>query len=36
MPYTPVLATLGYVFHPDDGRVLLIHRNKRRGDPHWG
>jgi 8-oxo-dGTP diphosphatase len=36
MPYTPILATLGYVFHPADGRVLLIHRNKRQDDPHLG
>ena len=36
MPYQPVLATLGYVFHPEDGRVLLIHRNKRPNDAHLG
>jgi 8-oxo-dGTP diphosphatase len=36
MPYTPILATLGYVFSPDGKRVLLIHRNARAGDPHLG
>jgi 8-oxo-dGTP diphosphatase len=36
MPYTPILATLGYVFSPDERRVLLIHRNTRPGDPHLG
>jgi 8-oxo-dGTP diphosphatase len=36
MPYTPTLATLGYVFSPDGERVLLIHRNARPGDAHFG
>jgi 8-oxo-dGTP diphosphatase len=36
MPYTPILATLGYVFSPDERRVLLIHRNARPGDQHLG
>jgi 8-oxo-dGTP diphosphatase len=36
MPYTPILATLGYLFAPDGARVLLIHRNKRAGDAHLG
>jgi 8-oxo-dGTP diphosphatase len=36
MPYTPILATLGYVFSPDRRRVLLIHRNARPGDQHLG
>ena len=36
MPYTPVLATLGYVFAPGGGEVLLIHRNRRPGDAHLG
>jgi 8-oxo-dGTP diphosphatase len=35
-PYTPILATLGYVLSPDGGRVLLVHRNKRPGDAHLG
>lgn len=36
MPYTPILATLGYVLSPDGGRVLLIHRNRRTDDAHFG
>jgi 8-oxo-dGTP diphosphatase len=36
MPYTPILATLGYVLSTDGRRVLLIHRNRRRDDPHFG
>lgn len=36
MPYTPVLATLGYVFSPDGSRVLMIHRNARPDDAHFG
>jgi 8-oxo-dGTP diphosphatase len=36
MPYTPILATLGYVLSPDGARVLLIHRNARAGDQHYG
>ena len=36
MPYTPILATLGYVFSPDGRRVLLVHRTARPGDAHLG
>jgi 8-oxo-dGTP diphosphatase len=36
MPYTPVLATLAYVLSPDGKRVLLVHRNRRPQDPHFG
>src|SRR5690349_15003004 len=36
MPYTPILATLGYVLSPDGRRVLMIHRNVRDGDHHLG
>jgi 8-oxo-dGTP diphosphatase len=36
MPYTPILATLGYVFSPDGQRVLLINRNARACDLHLG
>jgi 8-oxo-dGTP diphosphatase len=36
MPYTPILATLGYVFSPDGQRVLMIHRNARSDDLHLG
>jgi 8-oxo-dGTP diphosphatase len=34
--YTPILATLGYVLSPDGRQVLLIHRNRRPEDAHWG
>jgi 8-oxo-dGTP diphosphatase len=36
MPYTPILATLAYMLSPDGKRVLLIHRNRRPDDPHFG
>lgn len=36
MTYTPVLATLGYVFSPDRSRVLMVHRTARPGDAHLG
>ncbi len=36
MPYTPILATLGYVLSPDRSKVLMIHRNTREGDHHLG
>jgi 8-oxo-dGTP diphosphatase len=35
-PYTPILATLGYILSPDGSRVLLVHRNKRPADAHLG
>ncbi|GMU44672.1 MAG: 8-oxo-dGTP diphosphatase [Xanthomonadales bacterium] len=36
MPYTPILATLGYVLSSDRRRVLLVHRNARADDAHLG
>ncbi len=37
MPFTPILATLGYVFTPERDRVLLVHRTARgESDPHFG
>jgi 8-oxo-dGTP diphosphatase len=36
MPYTPILATLGYVMSPDGRKTLLIHRNTRDDDHHLG
>lgn len=36
MPYTPIVATLGYVLSPDRRRVLMIHRNARAEDQHLG
>jgi len=35
-PYTPILATLGYVMSPNGRRVLMVHRNRRPGDAHLG
>lgn len=34
--YTPILATLGYVMSPDGDSVLMIHRNARPDDLHFG
>lgn len=36
MPYTPIVATLGYILSPDRRQVLMIHRNARPGDQHLG
>ncbi|MCC6748556.1 MAG: 8-oxo-dGTP diphosphatase [Deltaproteobacteria bacterium] len=36
MPYTPIVATLGYVLSPDASQVLMIHRNARSDDAHYG
>ncbi|MCC7634872.1 NUDIX hydrolase [Stenotrophomonas rhizophila] len=36
MPYTPIVATLGYVLSPDGKQALMIHRNARPGDHHLG
>lgn len=36
MPYTPILVTLGYVFSPNGEEVLMIHRNARPEDTHFG
>jgi 8-oxo-dGTP diphosphatase len=34
--YCPILATLAYVMSEDKSKVLLIHRNKREDDIHFG
>ena len=34
--YKPVIGTLGYVLSPDRKSVLLVHRNARPGDHHFG
>ena len=34
--YQPVLATLAYILSPDGKQVLMIHRNKRLDDVHYG
>jgi len=36
MPYTPILATLGYVLSEDRASVLMVHRTARANDPHLG
>ena len=36
MPYTPILATLGYIMSPNGKETLLIHRNSRDDDHHLG
>lgn len=36
MPYTPILATLGYIVDADRRRVLLVHRNARAHDEQLG
>jgi 8-oxo-dGTP diphosphatase len=36
MHYTPILATLGYVFAADRCSVLMVHRNARPEDSHFG
>lgn len=35
-PYTPIVATLGYILSPDRKKTLLVHRNSRRDDEHLG
>lgn len=35
-PYTPILATLGYVLSADGEKVLLIHRDTRPDDLAYG
>lgn len=34
--YTPILATLAYILSPDRKSVLMIHRNTRPDDLHFG
>lgn len=36
MPYQPILATLGYIVDPTRRQTLLIHRNVRADDAHYG
>ena len=36
MPYTPIVATLGYVLSPDGREALLVHRTARDDDQHLG
>lgn len=34
--YKPILASLAYIISPDGKQVLLVHRNKRIDDIHYG
>lgn len=34
--YTPILATLAYIMSPEGTSVLMIHRNARPDDLHYG
>jgi 8-oxo-dGTP diphosphatase len=36
MLYTPIVATLGYVLSPDGEHVLMVQRNARPDDLHYG
>lgn len=36
MPCQPILATLAYVLSPDRRHVLMVHRNARPDDAHYG
>jgi len=36
MPYTPILATLGYICSPDGRHVLMVHRSARADDQQLG
>ncbi|RUM37096.1 MAG: 7,8-dihydro-8-oxoguanine triphosphatase [Desulfobulbus sp.] len=36
MMYMPIIGTLGYILSPDGEKVLLVHRNARKGDHHLG
>jgi 8-oxo-dGTP diphosphatase len=34
--YTPIVASLGYIMSPDGKQTLLVHRNRRKDDQHFG
>jgi 8-oxo-dGTP diphosphatase len=36
VPYAPILATLGYVLSPDGRDVLMLRRDRRPDDLHFG
>jgi len=36
MPYTPIIGTLGFILSPDRRETLLVHRNARTNDAHFG
>ncbi|MCB2181003.1 MAG: 8-oxo-dGTP diphosphatase [Desulfobulbaceae bacterium] len=35
-PYSPIVATLGFILSPDRTHTLLVHRNAREEDLHLG
>ncbi len=34
--YTPIVGALGYILSPDGSKTLLVHRNARKDDSHFG
>lgn len=34
--YTPILATLGFIVSTDGQKTLMVHRNRRLDDQHYG
>ena len=34
--YTPIIATLGFILSPMGDKTLLVHRNRRPDDQHFG
>src|SRR3990167_9944498 len=34
--YQPILGTLGYILSPDRQQILMVHRNKKKGDCFLG
>lgn len=34
--YTPIIATLGFILSPGGDKILLVHRNRRPDDYHFG
>ena len=34
--YNPILATLGFILSADGDKTLMVHRNRRQGDLHFG
>lgn len=35
-PYSPIVATLGFILSPERTHTLLVHRNAREEDLHLG
>ncbi len=34
--HQPIIGTLGFILSPDQDRVLMVHRNRRPDDDHYG